>query len=765
MRSRPFPPNRRSCRPLATLLLGALLLPALVVSSASAEHLADASEVESPMNTPWTDEVGPDNALPEYPRPQMVREDWLNLNGTWEWAPAQEGEEPPLDGELLVPYPVESALSGIREHHERMWYRQEVEVPEEWDDRRVRLNFGAVDWESTVWVNGTEVGTHTGGYDSFEYDITDALTDGANEIVVGVYDPTDSGGQPVGKQRLDPEAIFYTPYSGIWQTVWMEPVAETHATRLDVTPDVEDEEVEVLVHADGGEGATAHVSVRDGDGEAGSTRGVPGEPIRVPVPDPHLWSPDDPFLYDVDVVLRQDGETVDEVAGYTGMRSVTTGEVDGVERPLLNGEYVFQIGTLDQGYWPDGIATAPTDEALRFDLEAHKDLGYNTVRKHVKVEPDRWYYWADVLGLIVWQDMPNMPDDPSPEDQEQFETELHTMVDQHRSFPSITHWIPFNEGWGQYDGARITDEVQSSDPSRLVTGASGWYDTGNGDAVDSHIYVGPGDPAPAREDRISVLGEFGGYGVRIDGHEWSPGDGFGYEMLEDTDSLNHRYVGLMAGVQRLERTHGLSAAIYTEITDVENELNGMWTYDRQVLKADADVLSQAHRELVEGEPVGGSVDLPTEEPLSLRVTTPGHDDRYLVHEDGLGATAPVDDDSDESLKGNATWRFVPGLADDRCYSLESVDRPSQYLRHYESRVSAAEDDGSDLFAEDATWCGVPGQSGDGISLYSYNHPDKFLRHHDSELWLAGMGGTTADHDTAENYLEDVTWAPEAPWGP
>ncbi|WP_235997399.1 AbfB domain-containing protein [Nocardiopsis coralli] len=749
--------------------MGALLLPVLTTSPASAEQPAGVSEAEPPMTTPWTDEVGPDNALPEYPRPQMVRDDWLNLNGTWEWAPAEEGEDPPLgtplDDEILVPYPVESALSDVQEHHERMWYRQEVEVPEDWGDQRVRLNFGAVDWESTVWVNGTEVGSHTGGYDSFEFDITDALTDGENEIVVGVYDPTDSGGQPVGKQRLEPEGIFYTPYSGIWQTVWMEPVADTHATRLDVTPDVENEEVEVVVHAEGGDGATAHVSVSDEDGEAGSAEGAPGEPIRVPVPDPHLWSPDDPFLYDVDVTLEQDGETADEVAGYTGMRSIDTGEVDGVMRPLLNGEYVFQIGTLDQGYWPDGIATAPTDEALRFDLEAHKDLGYNTVRKHVKVEPDRWYYWADVLGLIVWQDMPNMPDGPSPEAQEQFETELHNMVDQHRSFPSITHWIPFNEGWGQYDGARITDDVKESDPSRLVTGASGWYDTGNGDAVDSHIYVGPGDPEPAEEDRISVLGEFGGYGVRVDGHEWNPGDGFGYEMLEDTDSLNHRYVGLMAGVQRLERTHGLSAAIYTEITDVENELNGMWTYDRQVLKPDADVLSEAHRELLAGEPVGGSVDLPTEEPLSLQVTTPGHEDRFLAHEDGLGGTAPVDGDSDDGLRSEATWQFVPGLADDQCYSLESVDRPGEYLRHYESRVSLESEDGSDTFAEDATWCAVPGQEGDGVSLRSYNYPDKFLRHHDSELWMAGMGGEDGDHDTAESFLPDVTWEPADPWAP
>ncbi|HJE58860.1 MAG TPA: AbfB domain-containing protein [Nocardiopsis listeri] len=743
---------------------GAPVLAAILALSSLSASPAGA-QPETPLKTPWTDEVSPDNALPDYPRPQMVREDWENLNGTWQWAPGEEGEEPPFDtdlgGEILVPYPIESALSGVQEHHDRVWYRRTVEVPDSWDGDRVLLNFGAVDWDSRVWVNGTSVGSHTGGYDKFSFDVTDALREGENEIIVGVYDPSDAGEQPVGKQRLEPGGIWYTTHTGIWQTVWMEPVPDTHVTRLDITPDVPGERLGVVVNAAGSDDSTATVTVRDAEGaEVGSATGATNSAITVDVPDAHLWSPDDPYLYDVDVTL----DSGDEVAGYTGMRSIEVGQVDGVTRPLLNGEYVFQVGTLDQGYWPDGISTAPTDEALRFDIESHKDLGFNTIRKHVKVEPDRWYYWADRLGVMVMQDMPSMSGDPGREGRDQFETELRALVDEHRSFPSIVNWIVFNEAWGQYDeDARITEDVKDSDPSRLVTGASGWHDTGNGDIVDSHIYVGPGDPAPAEEDRVSVLGEFGGYNLPVEGHEWSPGDGFGYEDITDGESLATRYVGLMAGVQRLERTHGLSAAIYTEITDVETELNGFWTYDRRVLKVDPEVIAAAHERLLSGEPVGGIADVPLEENLSLRVTTPGHQDRYLAHSEGLGVTAPVDDS--EETRADATWRFVPGLADDTCVSVESVNFPGEYLRHKESRVHREPSDDGTLFAQDATWCAVPGLGGEGVSLRSYNFPDRYLRHYESQLWLSGAGGAGEDRDTSENYDHDVTWSVEDPWTP
>ncbi|MUL44299.1 glycoside hydrolase family 2 [Streptomonospora sp. PA3] len=756
-------PRRRSLPAVLATAATALVLP---LTAASPAQAAEWTPLEPPLTTPWTDDVAPDNALPEYPRPQMKRDEWRNLNGEWQWAPAEKGEAPPfgqtLGRRILVPYPVESALSGIGEDTDRMWYRRTFTVPDSWGDRHVKINFDAVDWRADVWVNGTKVGDHRGGYDRFSLDVTDALRDGENEIIVGVHDPTDAGQQPVGKQRDNPGGIFYTSYSGIWQTVWMEPVRPAHTTRVDLTPDLEDETLKAVVHAARAGGATAEVTVRDGGTVVGRARGEPGSAIEVPVPDPHLWSPADPFLYDVEVTLKRGGKVWDRVESYAGMRSIGTEMVDGVLRPVLNGEYVFQMGPLDQGYWPDGISTAPTDEALKFDIQAAKDLGFNTIRKHVKVEPDRWYYWADRLGMLVWQDMPSMDGPPGQAAQDRFEHELREMVDQHRSFPSITHWIPFNEGWGQYDGARITAEVERMDPSRLVTGASGWHDTGNGDVIDSHIYVGPGDPDPATDSRIAVLGEYGGLGLRVDGHEWSPGNGFGYEMVSDSEALTTRYEGLTAGVQRLERTNGISAAIYTEITDVENELNGLWTYDRRRLKVDAARVRAAHADLIAGRPVGGTAELPVGELHSLRVTTPGHEDRYIRHRDALGFTEVVGEDSPDVLKKDATWRIVPGLADERCYSLESLNYPDEYLRHRESRVRREAPDGSELFREDATWCAVPGLSGSGVSLRSYNFPDQYLRHYDSELWLAGMGGPEP-YETSHLFKQDVSWAIEDPW--
>ncbi|MDN3272290.1 AbfB domain-containing protein [Streptomyces sp. MA15] len=755
------------------LLVCALLIALLPVVGDLAQArpragTAAEAATEAALTTPWTAKVSPDNALPEYPRPQLVREDWKNLNGTWEWEPAEEGEEPPfgrtLDRDILVPFPEESALSGIQETHDRMWYRRTFTVPEEWQGQRIQLNFGAVDWQADVWVNGTEAGSHTGGYDSFTLDVTDALHAGENELIVGVHDPTDSGQQAVGKQRNNPEGIFYTSASGIWQTVWLEPTPAAHVTRLDTVPDVAGERLKVTVHAAGVDGATVRVTARDGDRVVGTGTGAPGEPIQVPVPDPHLWSPDDPYLYDLEVTLEQGGEQ-DRVTGYFGMRTIGKAKVDGVLRPVLNGEPVFQQGTLDQGYWPDGIYTAPTDEALRFDLQAHKDLGFNTVRKHVKVEPDRWYYWADRLGLMVIQDMPAMAHGPSPDARTQFEHELREMVDQHRSFPSVVNWVPFNEGWGQYDGARIADMVKEWDPSRLVTGASGWHDTGNGDIVDSHIYVGPGRPSPPSDTRISALGEYGGLGLVKPGHEWSPGNSFGYEMVDDEQELTDRYVGLTAAVQQLQRSQGLSQAIYTEITDVETEANGFYTYDRRELKVDAARVKAANRALIEGRPVGGSVDVPRDVYRSLRVTTPGFDDRYARHQEALGFTEQVDEGSSDLLKQDATWKIVPGLADPACVSLESRNHPGEYLRHAASRVKRAAPDGSRLFLEDATWCVVPGLSdaADGVSFRSYNYPHKYLRHYRAELWLAGNGGSTEPYETRSLFAEDVTWAIENPW--
>ncbi|MGW4795686.1 glycoside hydrolase family 2 protein, partial [Nonomuraea sp. NPDC004297] len=547
----------------ASRLTAVLVLIGAVVALPAQEALA-----APPLTTPWTAEVTPDNALPEYPRPQLVRPEWQNLNGLWQFAATGSLTTPPTGQELaervLVPYPIESGLSRIQRHEDRMWYRRTFTVPSAWSGRRVRLNFGAVSWETRVWVNGTAVGTHTGGYDPFSLDVTSALRSGSNELIVGVYAPVDAAGAPVGKQRRAPGGIFYTAHSGIWQTVWMEPVNAASVTRLDTTPDVAAGQLDLVVQAAGASGQQVRAEVLTGGNVVGTVTGAIGAHLRVPVPNARLWTPDDPFLYDLRVTLTGTGGG-DVVTGYFGMRSVGKAVVGGVLRPTLNGRFVFQLGTLDQGYWPDGVSTAPTDAALRFDLEQQKALGFNTVRKHVKVEPARWYYWADRLGLMVWQDMPSMRTgvSPSTADRATFESELRRVVDHLRGITSIVQWVPFNEGWGEYDPARIADLVKSWDPSRLVNNNSGsnccGFDGGNGDVVDDHIYVGPGTPQRPSATRVAVLGEFGGLGLLSPGHQW-PGTGFAYEMTSGPTALTDRYVSVNEQLKPLIANNGLSAS-------------------------------------------------------------------------------------------------------------------------------------------------------------------------------------------------------------
>ncbi|MDQ3788920.1 MAG: glycoside hydrolase family 2, partial [Actinomycetota bacterium] len=471
--------SRRALAIVAASLVAAALAPAL---PAVADPVWQPGT--PPLTTPWTHLVGPDNALPEYPRPQLTRPEWKNLNGVWEFAGAAEGEAPPigqsLDERILVPYPVESALSGIQRTEERMWYRRTFDVPSRWRGQRLILNFGAVDYDTRVWVNGKQVTTHRGGYDSFSVDITSALNkNGSQEIVVGVEDLTDKTWQPVGKQRQVPDrGIFYTGSSGIWQTVWLEPVQSRHITKLDMTPRLADSSLRLTARSNI-EGTVEAVAYDNGR-IVGRVRGPANQELKVPVPNAKLWSPDSPFLYDLKVTLFDGRTKVDEVGSYFGMREIGTKPgADGKLRMTLNGKILFHMSTLDQGFWPDGIHTAPTDAALRFDLEQHKVLGFNTVRKHIKVEPDRWYYHADKLGLLVWQDMPSMKtvnEEAPPAARTQFERELHTMVEQHKSWTSIVVWVPFNEGWGEWsreETGRIADEVKAQDPSRLVNAHSG----------------------------------------------------------------------------------------------------------------------------------------------------------------------------------------------------------------------------------------------------------------------------------------------------
>ena len=588
--------------------VGFLCVLALPVGMAA--RAAAWQPAKGPLMTRWAKDVKADKPHPEYPRPQMQRERWLNLNGIWQLAFAKKDEAAPIGKELseriLVPFPVESALSGVMKHADRLWYRRLVTVPKEWAGQRVLLHFGAVDWEAKVWVNGKEIGGHRGGYDAFHFDITDALKkEGEQELIVGVWDPTDAGTQPRGKQVRKPGGIFYTPTTGIWQTVWLEPVPAAHIEGLHIVPDVDGKKVRVTVQARGtAAGHRVTVVARDGAAFVSSVRGAPGEELTLDIAEPKLWSPDTPFLYELRVQLALGAAAAeDAVTSYFGMRKISVGpDGAGVTRLLLNNKFVFQVGPLDQGFWPDGLYTAPTDEALKYDIEITKKLGFNMTRKHVKVEPARWYYWCDKLGLLVWQDMPSGdksigdkdPDiERSPESAKDYEEELKHMIDGLRNHPSIIMWVVFNEGWGQFDTPRITAWTKKYDPSRLVNCASGWADRKVGDVHDMHKYPGPGSPQPEKT-RAAVLGEFGGLGLAVDDHTWEKKT-WGYRRTKSKEELTRKYERLLEGVYKLKDKPGLSAAVYTQITDVETEANGLLTYDRAVIKVDLDRVAAANK--------------------------------------------------------------------------------------------------------------------------------------------------------------------------
>jgi hypothetical protein len=561
-----------------------------------------------PLMTRWAKEVTPEKTLPEYPRPQMTRPDWMNLNGLWQLqkeekdAEIEFGKDLPM--QILVPFPVESALSGVMQTGERFLYRRTFPVPEKWKGQQILLHFGAVDWEAVVFVNGNYVGEHRGGYDAFSFDITDALkSSGEQEIVVSVFDPTDKGHQPRGKQMTKSENVFfYTSATGIWQTVWLEPVPEVHISQLSIVPDIDKSCVTVrdtsLTNLDS-LGYQMQAVVYDGKTEIARTKKKMGEELKLEIPKDKLklWSPESPFLYDLIVTIENDGgkatEAIDEVRSYFGMRKIDLGkDENGVLRMRLNGKPYFQTGPLDQGFWPDGIYTAPTDEALRYDIEKTKELGFNMIRKHVKVEPARWYYWCDKLGMVVWQDMPSGYR-VKPEDYRQFETELRRLVTDRFNNPSIIVWVVFNESWGQHDTERYTADVKRWDPTRLVNNASGWFDKNVGDLNDIHEYPGPMCPPPDAA-RAVVTGEFGGLGLKVAGHTWSK-ETWGYREMNDGTELTARYCNLLRKVFDLEKTRGLSAAVYTQTTDVETECNGLMTYDREIVKVDPKKVAAANR--------------------------------------------------------------------------------------------------------------------------------------------------------------------------
>lgn len=580
------------------------------------------------LKTNWTDQVNPANPLPEYPRPQLVRNSWQNLNGQWDYAILPKGTAPEgaFQGKITVPFAVESLLSGVQKTvgpDQELWYERQLTLSLNRTNKRVLLHFGAVDWEAEVWVNGIRAGSHQGGFDGFSIEISDLLIEGEKQTIrVRVWDPSDAGPQPRGKQVQNPKGIWYTPVTGIWQTVWLEAVPIQHITAVTSRTDWENKNLIFTPEIQSNrQDLTVQISVTDTQGFSETKSAKVGEPIQIHVPNPKPWSPGAAFLYPVSIKLYQGKNLLDEAQSYAAFRDIRMAkDVNGHQRMLLNGVEVFHYGPLDQGWWPDGLYTAPTDEALLFDIQKTREMGFNMIRKHVKVEPARWYYHADRLGMLVWQDMPSgdlgnrwevrpgiirkgVNRERTAASEKIFTTEWTEIIKEFKFFPSIVVWVPFNEAWGQFKTKEITALTRELDPTRLINSASGgnFELAGNrvvGDILDLHNYPDPVMPDPAVfGTTISlVLGEYGGLGLPLEGHTWQQKDNWGYQSFKSKEELEARYRTLVADLNELI-PKGLAAAVYTQTTDVEIETNGLMTYDRKVIKIPAEVLFQIHQKL------------------------------------------------------------------------------------------------------------------------------------------------------------------------
>lgn len=581
--------------------------------------------------TPWQPNLPV--PLPEYPRPQMQRSDWMNLNGTWEYAILPMAAPAPqmFQGNILVPFAVESQLSGVQkplQPDERLWYRRAFTIPASWQNQRILLHFGAVDYTCEVWVNGMSTGTHTGGYLPFNMDITRFLQNGENTLLVGVNDPTDSGLQERGKQVLKPKSIWYTAISGIWQTVWLEPVPHISIASLRLTPDLDHERLGIRVQVHGNSDDCAVIaSAVDASGNKISCRADTGQELVLEVLDIRPWSPDDPYLYPLTITLEKDGQILDRVESYFAMRKFSLlPDSQGRMRVALNNQPLFLYGPLDQGYFPDGLYTAPSEEAMLFDIEYTKTLGCNLIRKHVKVEPTRWYAACDRLGMIVMQDMPNggVPASDivaflaiitglqrsdrrglhrfgrhAARNRQQLRTELQEMIDHLYNHPCIAAWVPFNESWGQFHANEVSEWVNSHDNTRLVDHASGWFDQGGGDFISKHVYFKklPRNLKPDAR-RAAIISEFGGYSLKTPGHMWNEDKKYGYRFFNTREELTNAYLRLLQDELEPLIRNGLSGAVYTQTTDVEIEINGYLTYDRKLEKMDAARIKEAHAHMI-----------------------------------------------------------------------------------------------------------------------------------------------------------------------
>jgi beta-galactosidase/beta-glucuronidase len=570
--------------------------------------------------TKWAESINPEYVHQEYPRPRLVRNEWKNLNGLWDYEISKLGGNKPnfYKDKILVPFPVESSLSGVQKNvgkENELWYHSIFVVPKSWKGRNIILHFGGVDWKSEIWINDVYVGSHQGGYDPFSFDITSQLNNKKKQkVVVKVWDPTDEGYQPRGKQTINPHGIWYTAVTGIWQTVWIEPVNSNYIKTVNIVSNVDENNISIkLISSEILEKDYFDVIIKDGNTIVSSVKSPVKSNLDVLINNAKLWSPESPFLYDMEVNLISNGKIVDSIKSYFAMRKISTKkDENGIFRLQLNNEDYFQFGTLDQGWWPDGLYTAPSDDALKYDIIKTKELGFNMIRKHVKVEPARWYYHADKIGMLVWQDMPNGENFrfpkwqrdkffdgdefiPSSESEDNFRSEWKKIIDFLYSNPSVVCWVPFNEAWGQFKTVEISEWTKIYDPSRLVNSASGGNYYRTGDITDIHNYPDP-KMLFFDNERVNVLGEYGGIGLAIDGHLWQPDKNWGYVKFKNSIEATDQYVRLANQLYKMIE-FGFSAAIYTQITDVEIEVNGLMTYDRKIVKLDLGRVREINRKI------------------------------------------------------------------------------------------------------------------------------------------------------------------------